>query len=95
MLRYEVKKVFSRTGSKIALLILTAVLALTGFLTVGSVEYVDEQGNSNSGIRAARRLREDKICGPVRLPRMCSLICLQKSGNQCLCGVSVQGLPGK
>lgn len=60
MLRYEVKKVFSRTGSKIALLILTAVLALTGFLTVGSVEYVDEQGNSNSGIRAARRLREDK-----------------------------------
>lgn len=60
MIRYEVKKVFSKTGGKIALLMLTGMLILVCFLTVKSVEYVDEQGVSKSGIAAARRLREDK-----------------------------------
>lgn len=60
MLRYEVKKVFSKTGGKIALLILAAALVLVSYLTIGSVEYVDEQGNSRSGIAAARCLREAK-----------------------------------
>ena len=60
MIRYEVKKVFSKTGGKIALLMLTGMLILVCFLTVKSVEYVDEQGVSRSGIAAARRLREDK-----------------------------------
>lgn len=60
MVRFEIKKIFSRTGNKIALLILVAALCLVSFLTIGSVEYVDEQGESASGIGAARRLREDK-----------------------------------
>ncbi len=60
MVWFEIKKIFSRTGNKIALLLLAALLSLTCFLTVGSVEYVDEQGESASGIEAARHLREDK-----------------------------------
>ncbi len=60
MVRFEIKKIFSRTGNKVSLLILAAVLSLVSFLTVVSVEYVDEQGEAASGIEAARHLREDK-----------------------------------
>lgn len=60
MTGFEIKKVFSRTGNKMALLILIMLLFLVSYLAIGSVEFVDEQGNSSSGIAAARLLREEK-----------------------------------
>lgn len=60
MLRFEIKKVFSRTVNKIALIIIAAMLLIVSYLAVSSVEYVDENGKQSSGIRAARNLKEAK-----------------------------------
>lgn len=60
MLRFEIKKVSSKTVNKIALLILVVALLVVSFFAVNSVDYVDENGTSTSGIAAARNLRNDK-----------------------------------
>lgn len=56
MLRYELKKVFSRTGNKIAMLLLLLLVCLTCFFALG-VSWVDENGDSHSGPAAIARLR--------------------------------------
>ena len=60
MLRYEIKKVFSKSKNRIAVIVLFVILAITSILTINRVEYVDENGNSSVGISAARYLREAK-----------------------------------
>lgn len=59
MTRYEIKKVFGRTGSRIVLAILAAVLLLNCIFAV-NVTYVDRNGDSQSGVAAARKLRAEK-----------------------------------
>lgn len=56
MIRYELKKVFSRPSNKIALLLLAAVLLGTAFLAC-NVRYVDADGQLHTGPAAARQLR--------------------------------------
>lgn len=60
MLRYEIKKVFSKTANKIGLLILTVVLIIVSYFAVTYVDYVDEDGNNRTGIIAVRSLRDMK-----------------------------------
>lgn len=60
MLRFEIKKVFSKPKNKIAVILLFVVLAVTSILTINRVEYVDENGNHSVGITASRNLREAK-----------------------------------
>lgn len=60
MLLFEVKKIFSRTANKIALMILAVALCTIIFFAIGYVEYVDEDGNSSSGYIAAHQLRHKK-----------------------------------
>lgn len=60
MLRFEVKKVFSKSKNKIAVIVLFIVLIITSVLTINRVEYVDEDGGHSVGISAARNLREEK-----------------------------------
>ena len=60
MLRYEIKKVFSKSKNRIAVIVLFVILAITSILTINRVEYVDENGNSSVGISAVRDLREAK-----------------------------------
>lgn len=60
MLRFEVKKVFSKSKNKIAVIVLFVILIITSILTINRVEYVDENGNHSVGISAARNLREAK-----------------------------------
>ena len=50
MLRYEIKKVFSKSKNRIAVIVLFVILAITSILTINRVEYVDENGNSYVGI---------------------------------------------
>ena len=45
MLRYEIKKVFSKSKNRIAVIVLFVILAITSILTINRVEYVDENGN--------------------------------------------------
>jgi ABC-type transport system involved in multi-copper enzyme maturation permease subunit len=60
MLKFEVKKVFSKPKNKIAVMLLFVVLVVTSILTINRVEYVDENGNHSVGIKASRNLRETK-----------------------------------
>ena len=63
MVRYELKKVFGSVGGKIALILYIAVLVLscwlssTGALNI-EVKWVNEQGESEYGPSAVRKLRE-------------------------------------
>lgn len=56
MMRYEVKKVFAKTGSKIALVLLFIVMGITCFFAM-DVSYVDGEGISRSGPAAVSKLR--------------------------------------
>lgn len=60
MLRYEIKKVFSKSKNRIAVIVLFVILVITSILTINRVEYVDENGNHSVGISAVRDLREAK-----------------------------------
>lgn len=60
MLRYEIKKVFSKSKNRIAVIVLFVILVITSILAINRVEYVDENGNHSVGISAARDLREAK-----------------------------------
>lgn len=71
MTKYEIKKVFSKTSSKIAVILLFAAMGITLFFAL-DVSYVDEAGNSQNGpaaiskLKAAQKewsgyLNEDKI----------------------------------
>lgn len=60
MLRFEMKKVFSKSKNRIAVIILFVILIVTSILTINRVEYVDENGNSSVGISAVKNLRKAK-----------------------------------
>lgn len=60
MLRFEIKKIFSKSVNKIALVILIVALCIVSFLAISSVDYVDKEGNVTSGIVAAHYLRDEK-----------------------------------
>ncbi len=56
MLKYELKKVFSRNANRVALILLLAVLCFTCYFALG-VSWVDENGDSHSGLAAVAQLR--------------------------------------
>lgn len=57
MLRYEIKKVFSKMGNKIAVILLLVITGFTSWFTM-NVSYVNEYGDTETGYRAVRQLRE-------------------------------------
>lgn len=60
MIKFELKKIFSKPINRAALVLLIVLLAVVSMLTINRVIYVDENGNSLSGIHAAEELREEK-----------------------------------
>lgn len=60
MLKYEIKKIYSKPINKIALAALLALTMTAGFLTIRDVTYITENEERLSGIPAAQRLRELK-----------------------------------
>lgn len=67
MLRYELKKIFGRTGGKLALLVLAIGIAVICYSATLSVSYTDENGDSHTGPAAARELRDlkNEWAGPI------------------------------
>lgn len=59
MVYYEIKKVFSKTSNKIAVMILIFLLGLISSFAI-RVEYTNEEGNHESGISAIHKLKEMK-----------------------------------
>lgn len=60
MTRFELKKIFSKPVNKIVLVILAVSLCVVSYFTIGSVDYVDENGETTIGIAAASALRGKK-----------------------------------
>ena len=56
MLKYEIKKVFSRTGGRIALLVLVFLTGITCYFAMG-ISYTNENGETESSYGAAMKLR--------------------------------------
>lgn len=59
MMYYELKKVFSRTSSQIALFLLLAVTGLTCFFAM-DVSYVNKNGDTEHGFAAVSKLKEER-----------------------------------
>ena len=66
MIKYELKKVFLRTGSRIALLVLLIVTGITCFFAA-NISYVNENGESTSGPAAVAALKnaQKEWSGPL------------------------------
>lgn len=57
MIRFEIKKIFSKTANRIGLIILLAALIISCYFAISYLEYVDAEGDTHTGIAAARSLR--------------------------------------
>lgn len=60
MVSYEIKKVFSKPGGKIAVVLLFLTTAIASAFAITSVSFVDADGHSSSGFKAAGNLRSKK-----------------------------------
>ena len=58
MVRYEIKKIFSTFSSKIAVLILVFIVALSSWLAITGVEWINAQGDAETGLAAIAKLKE-------------------------------------
>lgn len=60
MVYYELKKIFGRTSNLIAVGFLLVILVSTCFSAIGSVQYINEAGETKTGIGAIHKLRDAK-----------------------------------
>lgn len=60
ILKYELKKVFSKKLNRIVLIIVLLAAAVLSVFAIGSVRYVDEDGAGHTGLTASRRLAADR-----------------------------------
>ena len=87
MMRYEVKKVFSRTSSKIAVLVLFLVMGVTCCFAL-DISYVDEEGNTQRGLDAVSKLKsaQKEWAGELDEKKISQVIALHEPAgaeNQC------------
>ncbi len=83
MLRFELKKVLGSTGGKIAVLLLAAAVALSCWMCVSDVCWVNEQGDEEYGLAAISKLRsaQKQWAGVLDTPTLEGII----RENQRLC----------
>ena len=60
MLYYELKKIWVKPGTKIALVILAVLLFVVCWFAIGNVYYVNENGEHVYGIEGIQKLKEAK-----------------------------------
>lgn len=60
MIRYELKKIYTKTSSKIAVVILFLLLGITCYLAIHGVGYVNEEGKTEYGIQAVQKLKAER-----------------------------------
>lgn len=58
MVYYEMKKIFVKPSNKVAVMMLFALLGIVSYLAIHNVEYVNERGETETGITAVKKLRE-------------------------------------
>ena len=57
MVKFELKKIFSSVSGKIALALLAMMVLLAAWLAVSGVEWINEQGDPETGLAAISKLR--------------------------------------
>ena len=57
MVKFELKKIFSSVSGKIALVLLAMMVLLAAWMAVSGVEWVNEQGDPETGLAAISKLR--------------------------------------
>lgn len=57
MLKYELKKVFTKTSSKVAIILLIIIVCITCGLS-WHIEFVNENGKSEYGFAAVQKLKK-------------------------------------
>lgn len=60
MTYYEIKKVFSKRGSKIALGIIGIVMAIVLYFIIGENGYLNQNGDEEIGFAAISKMKEQK-----------------------------------
>ena len=58
MTRFEIKKMFGTFGSRVAVVLLACVVAVSCYLAIGGVEWINEQGDPETGFAAIQKLRK-------------------------------------
>ena len=58
MVKYELKKILSSTGGKIALALMALLVAVGCWICVSDVKWVNEQGDPETGLTAISKLRD-------------------------------------
>ena len=74
MILFEIKKVFSKSMSKIALLVLVAALVIVSILTINNLEYIDYSDGQNMflpGLPQQVNSGMRKMSGPATLRKTC------------------------
>ncbi len=61
MIRYEIKKIFSKTGSKVGLFVLFMTLVSNCYFAISYHTNVDEKGEEHTGITAVENLYQKKV----------------------------------
>ena len=57
MIRYEIKKIFSKSLSKVSLVVLLFSLLISCYFAITNVSFLDEQGKSHTGSQ------QQRVCG--------------------------------
>ena len=60
MMKFEIKKIFSKSRNKLALLFMVIILLIVSIMTISRVEFVDENGKHSVGLQAAGQLQKAK-----------------------------------
>ena len=60
MLKYELKKIFSKRINQVLLAAVLVVTIIYSGMAIGSMSYTDEEGQDHTGIEAGRLLAEDR-----------------------------------
>ncbi len=61
MVRYELKKILGGIGGKVALVLLAGMVLLASWMAVSGVEWVNEQGDVETGLAAISKLRSAQL----------------------------------
>lgn len=83
MVKYELKKVFSKSKNRVVLVMLIIVSLILCIVTVNRIRYTTPEGQTKTGILATKKLREDrtKWKGPLTIERLQEVVKLNDEIN--------------
>lgn len=59
MIVFEIKKIFSKSKNRIILIALLPIIFILSFLTINRIRYTNQNGETESGVIAAKKIRTE------------------------------------